>query len=104
MAATIAVVESAGQAPSRPTNVRRVTVLGDSSYPSGGYAFSLGDGFEGEDILAVIPQPAEGNANAKVGEYDYAVDKLLFLDGALAEVTGATDVSTQTITCIVVTQ
>ncbi len=111
MAATITVDESMGGSPSRPSKVHRVSVGADASYPTGGYDFSLGAGHEGENIVAVIPQPASGNTNGKLGEYDYALDKLLFVDEAGAEVTGTTDLSTsgpgsglETIVCIVITE
>lgn len=103
MAATIAVQESGGAKPSAPQTVHRVLVTADNSYPSGGYDFALPQANQGENIVAVIVDVNEANTNGKLGRYDYAADKLLFVTIAGAEVAGTTDLTGETLTVTVLT-
>lgn len=105
MAVTAVITEDevGGKSASTPLRVRRMTVTADDLYGTGGFAFTLGGAAAaGENILAVLPQANNGNANGKFAQYDYAADKLLFLTGAGVEVAGAVDVSTESITVVVV--
>ena len=111
MAATIAIAESLGGSASRPTKIHRVTVAADASYTTGGYDFALPAGNEGQNIVAVIPQPEFANTNGKLAQYDYAADKLLLLTEAGVEVGNGVDLSSsgagggaETIVVIVITE
>jgi hypothetical protein len=104
MAATIAVQESCGARPSAPQSVHRVLVTFDASYPTGGYAFALPAANVGENIVGVIPQPNEANANAKLGRFDYAANKLVLITIAGAEVAAATNLTGQTMILVVQTE
>lgn len=95
MAATIAVQETAGQRASAPTFTERINVTGDTSYPTGGYPLGLATLFPGRTVVAVHVQPNTGGTGIFF-QYDYSLDQLLFLDGAGAEVAGATNVSADT--------
>lgn len=104
MAVTAVITENevGGKSASTPLRVRRMTVTADDLYPTGGFPFTLGAAAAGENILAVMPQAASGNAAAKFAEYDYQNDKLLFLDLEGVEIADMTDITGQAITVVVV--
>ena len=75
--------------------LRRITVTGDASYPTGGYAVTAAN-CGVDEIYAVIPA---GGFDGYVAEFDYTNSKLKFywtgagLSGVFAQVTNATNLS-----------
>lgn len=108
-AGDITVVSENNLKPLAPTPVDVVTVEGPASYATGGLKLDLNDPaaiakLRGREIISVLVEPAFGNANAKFGQYDYANDKLIFLDGALAEIAATTDLTGQVLRLTVISQ
>jgi hypothetical protein len=101
MAATIAVISTAGQRPSAPTFHEQLDVTGDASYTTGGYDLGLATLFPGRTVVGVIVQPTEGGT-ALLFEYDYATGFLKFLDGNAVEIAPTTDVQADTAKVVVI--
>ena len=99
MAITLTDVAGTGERPHQPIFVHRMTVLFDTSYPTGGEVLGLSAELDGATILSVCAEAQAGYDFL----YDYANDKLKVLDMSTdAEVTNGTDLHTVTAVVTVV--
>ena len=105
MAATIADTTPVSDNVAGRLHLKTVTITGDSSYPTGGYALTPAQvGFT--SIVAVLFSDA--SALGVQATYDYTNQKVkLFwtgagLSAALAEVTNATNVSTAVLRALII--
>ena len=97
MAATIALAEHGGKQPSAPSISLRLDFTGDTSYPTGGYAFDPAAelqskaGYDKPPVILGVVIPAKAD---HIFEWDRATKKLLYRVGSTgAEVANTTDVS-----------
>lgn len=101
MPATVTVASTYGKEASAPTFIHKLTVLGDSSYPTGGYELSLSTKLPSKTIIACWAEPQAGYAF----QYDAVNDKLLFIVGStFAEVGSGQNMSAVTATIFVLAE
>ncbi len=106
MSATITTVDSYGKVPAQPSNITHITVVPDTSYPSGGYTVGLtarlpkGATFVNAHCRYVVTSTGEAVVDGRA-EYNATTDKVqVFAIGTPAEASGDLHLNTIHITVL----
>lgn len=99
---TLTILE-AGESPNGPLWVERCTLVGDSSYPTGGSTGLLAalKSLKKSNNLNIVAVLGQDNAGKQIG-YDHANDKLKVYAAGGAETTNATDLSGTTLNLVII--